>query len=104
VSRRQWWESLQEADRRVLEESFPPIAESREVVRAQTAGDLVNAGSLGIVVHELTAAERDEWRRATAGVTRGLITQIGGRAREVFAVIQRGKAEFAAQSGRGDAR
>ncbi|MCK6371315.1 MAG: TRAP transporter substrate-binding protein DctP, partial [Gammaproteobacteria bacterium] len=96
VSRKRWWDGLPEADRLILERAFPPIERSRAVVRAQTAGDLAAAASLGFVVHELTAAQREEWRRATAGVTAALIRDIGGRAPEIYDLIQRGKAEFAA--------
>ncbi len=96
VSRKRWWDALPEADRRILEESFPPIGQSRAVVRAQTAGDLAAADSLGFVVHSLTPGQREEWRRETAGVTAALISDIGGRAGEVYEVIQLGKAEFRA--------
>lgn len=95
VSRKRWWDSLPDDDRRVLEESFPPIGKSRQVVRAQTAGDLAAASSLGFVAHSLTREQREQWRRATAGVTTALIAEIGGRAEEVYEIIQRGKAEFA---------
>lgn len=96
VSRKSWWDTLPAADRRILEESFPPIGRSRQVVRAQTAADLGAAQELGIIVHELSTEQREQWRQATAGVTQALIRSIGGRAEEVYAVIQRGKAEFAA--------
>ncbi len=97
VSRKRWWNELPAADRRLLEESFPPIAQSRAVVRAQTEGDLATADRLGFVVHALTPQQREEWRRATAGVTAALISDIGGRAGEVYEVIRRGKTEFQGQ-------
>lgn len=95
VSRKSWWDGLAAEDRRILAGSFPPIERSREVVRAETARDLANARALGIVVHELTPAQREEWRRATAPVTRRLIAGIGGRAQEIYDVIRAGKAEYA---------
>lgn len=95
VSRKAWWDSLPEGDRRILTDSFPPIGKSRRVAREQTAGDLRDAKKLGIIVHELTPAQREQWRRATAGVTQELVDEIGGRAADVYGVIQAGKAEFA---------
>jgi TRAP-type transport system periplasmic protein len=94
LSRKSWWDALSEADRNILTDSFPPIARSRQVARAQTAADLRDAASLGFAVHVLTPAQRDEWRRATAGVAGEMIAEIGGRAAEVYAVIQAGKQEF----------
>ena len=95
VSRRPWWDGLSEEDRRILTTSFPPIEESRRVVRAMTADDLGQADKLGFTVHRLTPEQQRAWRQATAGVTQQLITAIGGRAPEVYEIIQRGKAEFA---------
>jgi TRAP-type C4-dicarboxylate transport system substrate-binding protein len=96
VSRKRWWDALSPGDRQILTESFPPAERSRAVVRAQTAADLADAAKLGFTAHALTPEQREEWRRATAGMTPLLIEDIGGRAAEVYAVIQRGKAEFAA--------
>jgi hypothetical protein len=45
-------------------------------------------------VHRLDPAEQRTWREATSGVTQRLIAAIGGRAAEVYAVIQRGKADY----------
>ncbi len=95
VAPRAWWEGLAAEDRRILEQSFPPVTESRRQVRAEMAGDLRAAGALGITVHPLDAAARDAWRRATRGVTQALIEEIGGRSGEVYAAIEAGKAEFA---------
>ncbi len=101
VTPKSWWDALSAADRRILEEAFPPVARSRQVSRAETAADLRDAASLGITVHELDPAQREAWRRVTAGVTQALIEEIGARAVEVYAVIQRGKAEFAVANGPG---
>lgn len=95
ISRKVWWDALPEADRRLLTEAFPPIARSRAVVRAQSGADLAQADSLGIVVHRLTPEQRAQWRQATAAVTAQLIADIGGRAADVYAVIQQGKRAFA---------
>jgi len=92
---RKWWLALDESDRAVLQEAFPKIAESRRLTRAQDETDLRDP-EVGIRVHELTAAQRDEWKRATAGVTQKLIDSIGGRSREIHELIRAGKDEYAA--------
>jgi TRAP-type C4-dicarboxylate transport system substrate-binding protein len=97
VSRKAWWDALPAEDRRILQESFPPISRSRAVVRAETAADLAQAGTLGFIVHALTPEQREAWRRVTAEVTRTLIEDIGGRAAAVYAGIERSKAEFRAR-------
>lgn len=94
VSDKRWWDALSENERRILEESFPGIDETRHATRAQDMRDLADL-SLGIQVHKLTSAERQEWVQATAGVTELLLETIGGRSREVYELIQRGKVEYA---------
>jgi TRAP-type C4-dicarboxylate transport system substrate-binding protein len=89
-----WWDNLPEIDRRVLEKSFPSIAESRRATRTQNEFDLKDP-SLGIEIHVLTETQRAQWREATAGVTGSLLDAIGGRSREVYALIVRGKLEYA---------
>jgi TRAP-type C4-dicarboxylate transport system substrate-binding protein len=94
VSDKVWWDNLPERDRVILEKSFPSIAESRLATRAENLKDL-NDPSLGIEVHVLTEAQRAQWRNATTGVTERLLEMIGGQSREVYALISRGKAEYA---------
>lgn len=89
-----WWNRLPDTDRVILRESFPTIEESRSLTRRQDLADLQDP-ALKIVVHDLTESQRADWRAGTAGVREELLDAIGGRAREIFAVIVAGKAEFA---------
>lgn len=98
VADKQWWNDLDEADRTILRDSFPTIEESRRLTRAQDIEDLKDP-EVGIVSHELTQAQRDDWQLATADVTRKLIDTLGGRSGEIYDVIVRGKTEFAARQG-----
>jgi TRAP-type C4-dicarboxylate transport system substrate-binding protein len=97
ISPSRWWNKLPAADQAILTKAFPPIERSRAVVRQQTADDLRDAAKLGIVVHTPTAAELAAWRAATAQVTQQLIAEIGGRAPEIYAGIQRARSEYAAR-------
>lgn len=95
VADKQWWDGLDDADRDVLRDSFPTIEESRRLTRRQDIEDLQDP-QIGIRLHRLTPEQREEWKRATADVTRKLIDSLGGRSREIYDLIVRGKAEFAA--------
>jgi TRAP-type C4-dicarboxylate transport system substrate-binding protein len=94
---KKWWDGLAVEDRKILTDSFPPVAESRRLTRAQDVADL-NDPALGITLHALSDQQRNEWKSATAGVTERLIDQLGGRTREVYELILRGKAEYEAKS------
>jgi C4-dicarboxylate-binding protein DctP len=93
LTRKDWWDGLDEETRRILEDSFPSIDESRYATRAQTIVDLEDP-ELDIHIHELTAEQQREWRNQSMPVTELLIEAIGGHAREVYVLIQQGKADY----------
>ncbi len=93
VAEKRWWDALPGEDRTVLTESFPPVEESRRLSRAQDTADLADP-ALGIIVHALTAEQRAAWQAETANVTEQMIEKLGGRAREIYDVIVKGKAEY----------
>jgi TRAP-type C4-dicarboxylate transport system substrate-binding protein len=95
VSDLRWWESLSDAERQILTDAFPSIDESRRSIRGQDQADLADP-ELGIIVHTLTSEQRAAWKQATSAVTTKLIESIGGRSAEIYELIQKGKAEFAA--------
>jgi TRAP-type C4-dicarboxylate transport system substrate-binding protein len=97
LARRQWWQSLGDDQRLLLQRSFPDIQATRRLMREQDARDLAEARLLGITPHELAPADLEAWKRATAGVTPALIEALGGRSAGIYATIQQGRAEFAAQ-------
>ena len=97
VASKTWWDGLSQQQQEWVLQSWPTAAASRTAVRAESDRDLQDGQSLGIITHEITAAERDKWRRATAGVTETLIETIGGRSREVYALIQQAKVDYAAR-------
>ncbi len=94
VSDKRWWDSLPAEDRDVLVSSFPSIEQSRREIRAQSEFDLRDP-ALGIRVHRLSREQRERWRSATAAVTDRLLESLGGRSREVHALVLQGKADFA---------
>jgi len=97
VAQKAWWDGLSGEDRGLLRRSFPSIGDSRRLIRAETAAELAAAADLGFNVRSLNADQKARWRAATAGMTETLIETIGGQAREIYDLIQKGKAEFAAR-------
>jgi TRAP-type C4-dicarboxylate transport system substrate-binding protein len=97
VLRKGWLDGLPADQRKILLESWIPIAQSRQWTREEVAGDLSQAKERGFTVHTLTREQRERWRQATAGVTRRLIDKIGGDAARIWDIAQAGKAAYAAQ-------
>lgn len=99
VSEKRWWDALPADDRALLTGAFPGIDETRRSIRQQTEEDLALGEAIGITVHVLEESQREQWRRATAGVTEQLISALGGRSRDIHATIQQGRAEYRRRGG-----
>ncbi len=97
VASKAWWDSLSAEQQQMVSAAWPTIENTRRAVREESAQDLRDAEALGISVHTLTPARRQEWRAATASVTPQLIRQVGGGSAEVYAVIQTARREYAAR-------
>jgi TRAP-type C4-dicarboxylate transport system substrate-binding protein len=95
-----WWDGLAPGERAILAESFPTIETTRRIIRTQARDDLAQARELGIVVHEITPAQREAWRSATLAVTPALLAAIGGRSAGIYQGIEAARAAYtrAAQS------
>jgi TRAP-type C4-dicarboxylate transport system substrate-binding protein len=93
-----WWDSLTEAQRGTIEDSFFPIGPSRDNIRALVTDFKADLVSRGIAIHSLSQAQRAQWVDATASTHRVILDEIGGRADEVYAAILEGKRAFAAQT------
>ncbi len=94
VADKKWWDSLSVAEQQAVMAAWPPAPQTRAEVRAESAADLKAGSELGIEVHRISAAQREQWRQATASVTEELIATIGGRSAEIYAVIQQAREEF----------
>jgi len=94
VASKSWWDGLTPEQQEWVTGAWPPIADTRKAVRRESQYDLDNALELGFEVHRLTAAERDQWREATAAVTEQLIDKLGGRSAEVYEVIEEARQDF----------
>ena len=98
VASKAWWDSLSADDQQRVTDAWPTISATRRAVRTESREDLENAQELGFTVHRLTPEARNEWRAVTAEVTPELISKIGGRSAELYAVIQAGREDYASQA------
>ena len=90
-----WWQAQTPEIREILTRTFPSVKESRRDIRAQDLVDL-NDPALGIQSYPLTAEQRRAWQQKTEVVTEQLLDSIGGRSREIYALILQAKAAWAA--------
>jgi TRAP-type C4-dicarboxylate transport system substrate-binding protein len=93
VASRAWWDSLSAAQQDMVKAAWPAIGTTRSAVRGESTADLADE-SLGIVVHRLTPAQREQWRTATATVTDQLIEKIGGQSAEIYARIRTVRSDY----------
>ena len=94
VARKIWWDQLTPRQQQIITNAWPEAKILRQSLRAEVARDLANAASLGIVVHTLSASDRELWKQATQGQAERLALAIGGQATEVLDLISEGKKQF----------
>ena len=94
VARKIWWDQLTPRQQQIITNAWPEAKILRQSLRAEVAKDLANAASLGIVVHTLSASDRELWKQATQGQAERLALAIGGQATEVLDLISEGKKQF----------
>ena len=97
VAGNRWWKRLKPAQQQLLSDAFPSIQVTRTAIRAEEATDLRRAQEIGFTVHALTVEQRQQWMAAVTATHEQLVDEVGGRSREIYELIQRGKADFARQ-------
>ncbi len=94
----QWYDSLPEEARQVLASALDGQQENRDIVREVIAGQEREWEEAGrVAFYELSEEQKVRWREAAEGSHQKLIERIGGRAQEIYELIQAGKADFAAR-------
>jgi len=96
IAHKATWEKLSADDRQAITAALPEAPDSRRRVTADEEPKKATHRSKGGFVHELTDAQRGEWAKVVEPGLPALAESYGGRAKELFDAIQRGKAEFAA--------
>lgn len=86
------WQKLSDADRAAILAAIPSNADMRRRVAADEDAKREQHRRNGGFVHELTDAQREEWRVALIPGQAKLVESLGGRSKELFDAIQRGRA------------
>lgn len=95
VYSKKFFDSLTEDQKKIVIGKGNGLApEYRKGVRALGDQLLAVLRESKVTVHELSSSEQNNFRSALAGLNDSLVGKIGGNAAEVYALIQKGKAEF----------
>ncbi|MBL8349081.1 MAG: TRAP transporter substrate-binding protein [Burkholderiaceae bacterium] len=94
------WDGLSPELRKVVAGSAPDVARLRKAVDDELRPKMDEFKKKGGFVHELTPAQRAEWRKLVEPHQEALVKEIGGAAPELWAAIQKGKKEYAASGGK----
>jgi TRAP-type C4-dicarboxylate transport system substrate-binding protein len=97
VANTQRWNRLSPDHRAAIERAIAPVAELRRRVAEDERPKMDLHRSRGGQVHLLSDEERAAWAQVITPGHESLIAGFGGRARELYEAIQRGRQEFAAQ-------
>lgn len=89
------WDKLPAETRTKIEKALPPAAKFRKAVDDDEKVKIGEFRKKGGFVHELTDAQRAEWRKLVEPALPDVIKTMGPRAQELFDAIQKGKKEFA---------
>ncbi len=97
MANKSWFDDLSAENRKVIEQSFVPSKELRQIVRGRDAEHLDFVRDQGIVPYALSETEKANWRRVTAPTHKRLIDTLGGESQALYDQILEGKAAFARQ-------
>ena len=94
---KRWLARLSPADRAIVVAAFPDQDYIRRDTRASLVQELATARSRGVIVHDLTPTQRQQWEAATQPIHRAVIERLGPEAQRIYAMVQDGKKTFAAR-------
>lgn len=100
VANKAAWETLTPAQKQAVQASMPDVVRARKAVADELLSKMEEFKKKGGFVHELTAAQRAEWRKLVQPNQEALVKDMGPGAPELWAAIQKGKAEYAASGGK----
>lgn len=86
-----------EGQRRVIS-SLDETAEGRRLIREEIARIGGGFDDLGVTMHQPTEQQMARWKALGLATHQEMLEQIGGRAQEVYELIEAGKKAFAAQA------
>ncbi len=99
LANRGWFDRLTPHDKDVFLQAFGSAGQARGDARAAVAELLAGLeADEKVNIRRLDADERRAWVEAARPAHEAIITKAGGRSREIYELILRGKAEFAQRS------
>lgn len=90
------WDKLGKEDQAAIVKGLPATVTVRARIQGDEAKKAEQFKAKGGFPHELTDAQRAEWARVIVPGQKGLADSYGGRAKELYELVQKGKKEFAA--------
>ncbi len=96
IAHKPTWDKLSADQQKAIVAGLPAVADSRKRVAADEEPKKAAHKAKGGFVHELTDAQRAEWAKVIEPGLPALAESYGGRAKELFALLQKGKQDFAA--------
>lgn len=98
LANREWFDRLTPHDKDVFMQAFGSAGQARSDARAAVEDLFARLDSEGMVtVHRPSAEQRRAWTEAARPAHEAIIRKAGGRAQEIYDLILRGKADFAAR-------
>lgn len=95
VFNKAWLDGLPPDQRAIIEGGYGTEDEQRTEAARLYDAEMARLPGLGVTVHHLTPEQRARFRDATLANTKKLIDATGGRAQELYDLIQKGRADFA---------
>ena len=96
VANRSWYRALSERKQQLIMSSLDPLQQGREEIRRVLADFISDQlPAQAVTIHRLNEAQRRRWREALAGTHEIVLERVGGRAREVYRLVQEGKRDWA---------
>lgn len=98
LANREWFDRLTPHDKDVFMQAFGSAGQARADARAaveELFAKLQSDG--GVTVHRPSAEQRRAWAEAARPAHEAIVRKAGGRAQEIYDLILKGKAEFAAR-------
>jgi TRAP-type C4-dicarboxylate transport system substrate-binding protein len=90
------WDKLSDEHRKAIVAGLPAVVDTRKRVAADEEPKKASHRSKGGFIHDLSDEQRAEWAKVIEPGLPGLAESYGGRAKELFLAIQKGKQDFAA--------
>jgi len=97
AANKDWFDRLTDHERADVRSSAPSAEISRQLMREAAEMDLARARGRGAVVRDVADHERRQWADMVSSTHEELISVIGGEARDIYKLIQRGRQAFQAR-------